>query len=325
MANKRVEFGLTLANRGVVIGATTVDQMLHMSELADNSSVYDWIWVGDSILAKPRLEAVALLSAVAARTKKVRMGPACMASMALRNPIILACQWASLDLISSGRTVFVACTGLGSADAQGKEARTFNMERKDRAPRMEEQIEIFKRLWTEDHVNFKGQFYSFEDVTVEPKPAQKPRPPIWIAHSHKGLPKFIDRARRRTARIADGYMAAQGHPAEYRGTLDAVSAHMREYGRDPQQLSTALYYNININENRQAAFEESTRFLNAYYMTNFKPEVVESWLAYGSPQQCIARLREYADVGIKMITMRLTSWDQMGQLKRCMEEVLPYV
>ena len=58
-------------------------------------------------------------------------------------------------------------------------------------------------------------------------------------------------------------------------------------------------------------------------MTNFKPEVVESWLAYGSPEQCITRLRQGMDVGIKMITMRLTGWDQMGLLKRCMEEVLP--
>ncbi len=325
MANKKVEFGLTLANRGVVIGITTVDQMLRMTEIADSSDVYDWVWVGDSILAKPRLEAVALLSAVAARTKRLRMGPACMASMALRDPIILACQWASLDFISGGRTVFVACTGLGSADAQGKEARTFKMERRDRAPRMEEQIEIFKKLWTEDHVSFNGKYYSFENVTVEPKPAQKPRPPIWIAHSHKGIPKFIDRARRRTARLADGYMAAQGHPEEYRSTLNAITGYMREYGRDPSNLGTALYYNVNVNENRQAGFEESTRFLNAYYMTNFKPEVVESWLAYGSPEQCISRLRQYVDVGIKMITLRLTSWDQMGQLKRCMEEVLPYV
>ena len=106
---------------------------------------------------------------------------------------------------------------------------------------------------------------------------------------------------------------------------NAISGYMREYGRDPNTLSTALYYNININEDRKAAFEESTRFLNAYYMTNFKPEVVESWLAYGSPEQCITRLRQYVDVGIKMITMRLTGWDQMGLLKRCMEEVLPYV
>jgi alkanesulfonate monooxygenase SsuD/methylene tetrahydromethanopterin reductase-like flavin-dependent oxidoreductase (luciferase family) len=324
MASK-AQFGLTLANRGVVIGVTTVEQMLEMSEIADASSVYDWVWVGDSILAKPRLEAVALLSAVAARTKKVKMGPACMASMALRHPITLATQWASLDLISGGRTVFVACTGLGSADAQGKEARTYNMERKDRAPRMEEQIEIFKRLWSEDHVSFKGNYYGFEDVTLQPKPAQKPRPPIWIAHAHKGMPKFIERAQRRTARIADGYMAAQGNPEDYRSTLKSITGFMREYGRDPNTLATSLYYNININEDRKAAFEESTRFLNAYYMTNFKPEVVESWLAYGSPEQCIARLREYIDVGIKVITMRLTGWDQMGQLKRCMEEVLPYV
>ena len=325
MSDKKVEFGLTLANRGVMIGVTTVDQMLEMSKIAEDSKLYDWIWVGDNILAKPRLEAITILSAVAARTKRVRLGPACMASMAIRNPIILATQWASLDLISGGRTVFVACTGLGSADAQGKEARTFGMERKDRAPRMEEEIEILKRLWTEDHVSFTGKYYNFEDVTVEPKPAKKPRPPIWTAHAHKGIPRLIDRARRRTARLSDGYMAAMGHPEEYRGTLEAIHGYMPEYGRDPSKLDTALYYNINVNEDRKAAFEESTRFLNAYYMTNFKPEAVESWLAYGSPEQCVARLRQYVDVGVKMITMRLTSWDQMGQIKRVMEEVLPNV
>ncbi len=60
-------------------------------------------------------------------------------------------------------------------------------------------------------------------------------------------------------------------------------------------------------------------------MTNYKPELVESWLAYGSPEECAARLRQYVGVGIKMITLRLTSWDQMSQLKRLMEEVLPKV
>ena len=325
MAKGKVEFGLTLANRGVLIGITTVEQMLEMTGIAEASKVYDWVWVGDSILAKPRLEAITLLSAVAARTKRLRMGPACMASMALRNPIVLAYQWASLDLISGGRTVLVACTGLGSADLQGNEARAFGMERKDRAPRMEEQIEILKRLWTEDSVSYNGKYYSFEGVTIEPKPAQNPRPPIWTAHAHRGMPKLIERARRRTARLADGYMAANGHPAEYQETVTAIQGHMKEYGRDPGTLDTGLYYNININENRQFAFEESTKFLNAYYMTNFKPEVVKSWLAYGTPEQCIARLREYKEIGIGMITMRLTAWDQMGQLRRCIEEVLPYV
>ncbi len=325
MSDRKVEFGLTLPNRGVIIGVTTVDQMLEMSKIAEDSKLFDWIWVGDNILAKPRLEAITILSAVAARTNRVRLGSACMASMAVRNPIILATQWASLDLISGGRTVFVACTGLGSTDAEEKEARVFGIERKDRAPRMEEEIEILKRLWTEDHVSFTGKYYNFEDVTVEPKPAQKPRPPIWTAHAHKGIPRFIDRARRRTARMSDGYMTGQGHPEEYQETLSVISKYMLEYGRDPSKLGTALYHNINVNEDRKAAFEESTRFLNAYYMTNFKPEALEGWLAYGSPEQCIARLRQYVNVGVKMITMRLTSWDQMRQLKRVIEEVLPNV
>lgn len=60
-------------------------------------------------------------------------------------------------------------------------------------------------------------------------------------------------------------------------------------------------------------------------MNNYKPELVESWLPYGSPEECAARLRQYVGVGIKMITLRLASWDQMGQLKRCMEDVLPRV
>ncbi len=325
MLGEHVEFGLTLANRGVLIGVTTVDQMLAMSELADESKVFDWIWAGDSLLAKPRLEAITILAAVGARTKRVRLGAACMASMALREPILLAYQWASLDLITGGRTALVACTGLGQADPDGREARTFGMERKDRAPRMEEEIEILKRLWTEDHVSFKGKYYSFDDVTIEPKPSQKPRPPIWLAHSHRGIPKFIERTRRRSARLADGYMAALGQPEEYRDTLNTILRYMPEYNRDPSRLDTGLYYNININENREAAFEESTRFLNAYYMTNFKPAAVESWLAYGSPEQCISRLRQYVEVGIKMITLRLTSWDQMGQIRRCIEEVLPFV
>ena len=100
-------FGLTLPNRGVVIGATTVPEMLEMSEWADGAG-WDSVWVGDSIFAKPRLDAIALLGALAARTKRVRLGPACFASTPLRDALILSYQWCCLDLMSNGRTVFVA-------------------------------------------------------------------------------------------------------------------------------------------------------------------------------------------------------------------------
>ena len=97
MSTGKTNFGLTLPNRGVVIGATTVKEMLQMAEWADANEAWDSVWVGDSIFAKPRLDAIALLGALAARTKRVRMGPACFASTPLRDPLILAYQWACLD------------------------------------------------------------------------------------------------------------------------------------------------------------------------------------------------------------------------------------
>ena len=111
MSSQKPKFGLTLPNRGVVIGATTVPEMIEMAEWADGSAAWDSVWVGDSIFAKPRLDAIALLGALAARTQHVRLGPACFASTPLRNALILAYQWASLDLMSGGRTIFVACQG----------------------------------------------------------------------------------------------------------------------------------------------------------------------------------------------------------------------
>ena len=107
-----MRFGLTLPNRGVLFGVTTPEQMLRMAQIADESELFQSVWVGDSLLGKPRMESIALLGGIAARTSRVRLGPACMASFPLRDPVLLAYQWASLDLLSGGRTVLVVCTGI---------------------------------------------------------------------------------------------------------------------------------------------------------------------------------------------------------------------
>lgn len=92
MATARVSFELTLPNRGCRFGATTAAEMLELAETTEASGAFDSVWVGDSIMAKPRLEAVALLAAVAARTRPVRLRPACFASFPLRHPVLLAHQ-----------------------------------------------------------------------------------------------------------------------------------------------------------------------------------------------------------------------------------------
>jgi alkanesulfonate monooxygenase SsuD/methylene tetrahydromethanopterin reductase-like flavin-dependent oxidoreductase (luciferase family) len=97
----------------------------------------------------------------------------------------------------------------------------------------------------------------------------------------------------------------------------------KEEGRDPAALGSALYHNININEDRQAALEESKKFLDTYYTSNFSAKFVEQWTVAGSPKDCIAQLRAYLDAGLGHMALRLTSWDQQGQFGRFVNEVAP--
>src|SRR5207302_7043962 len=102
-------------------GAPTVVELIAVSEQADASGVIASIWVGDSLFAKPRLESLVLLSAIAARTRRVRLGTCCLSTFPLRDPIFLAAQWAALDHVSSGRMILGACVG-GSLPREKAEA-----------------------------------------------------------------------------------------------------------------------------------------------------------------------------------------------------------
>jgi len=320
-----MKFALTLPNRGVLYGVTTPEQMLQMTEVAERSGRFSDAWVGDSLLGKPRMESITLLAGIAARTKRLRIAPACMASFPLRDPVLLAYQWASLDLLAGGRSLLIACTGIVPQAGGALEAAHYGLDNKARVERLVEWITILKRLWTEDEVNFEGKHYRLQGITIEPKPAAKPRPPIWIANNATGPRERIERTHRRVARHADGWQTSLSDPEDVEWRLNDVREKARELGRNPDELETSLYHNINVNENRDAALDESKRFLDTYYTVDFPPERVASWTAAGSPKQCIEHLTVYARMGINTIGLRCTSWDQMGQLRRVIDEVLPYV
>lgn len=318
-----MKIGLTLANRGVVFGAVTVPQMLDLAELADASDCFQSIWVGDSLLGKPRLESIALLAAVAARTHRVRLGTACMASFPLRDPVLLAYQWASLDQIASGRTVLVVCTGIIPQAGGRVEGELYGLERRDRVDRMVEWIKILRLLWTEESASFEGRHYRFQNLTVEPRPAARPHPPIWIASNAVGDVKLVERTHRRVARHADGWQTSLSDPADLVWRLGDIRAKLVEQGRDPEGFEMHLYHNINISEDRDRAYEESKRFLDVYYGEPFTPERVRSWCAAGSPRQCVDQLLTYQRMGFSEVTLRITSWDQKAQFQRLVDEVLP--
>lgn len=324
MTHRKTQFGLTLPNRGVITGATTVDEMLALAEKAEEAG-WDSVWVGDSIFAKPRLDALVLLGALAARTKRVKLGPACFASTPLRDALLLAYQWISLDFLSNGRTIFVSCQGQGTTGG-GKFAEEFAAFRIDPASRMrrqEEAIEILRLTSSQEHVSYQGEYNQFTDITVLPRPIQQPIP-IWVtANPDARKPKLAERALRRVAKYGDGWMTTGNTPESLAQNLEAIRQYAREEGRElGPDFEVGLYYNINVNEDYEAAFQESKRFLDTYYTTDYSREYLENWVALGSPQRCIDKLQAFIDAGATTITLRLTGYNQDHQFARVTNEVL---
>src|SRR5574342_1283485 len=222
----RASFGLTLANRGVIIGAVKARDLIEMTRRAENSGAFDAVWVGDSLLAKPRLESVALLSALAVVTKKVRLAVGCMATFPQRHPALLAQQWTSLDVISGGRAWLAVCLGGPNEQsaAQALEHRVMGIKDSERVARLEEGIVILRKLFHEEKASHQGRCYEFEGVTIQPRPVQNPLP-IWIASNPTGLTwkdgasaptAAVERGLRRVAKFADGWMTNKVTPEEFK-------------------------------------------------------------------------------------------------------------
>ena len=320
MKNDHLSFGFTLPQRGVLFGVASWPDLVQMARAVDANPLFDSIWVGDSIMAKPRPESIGLLGALASATSRVRLGVGCMASFPIRDPILFALQWATLDLISNGRMLLAACTGIVAGGVSAKEGALWAISDAQRGNRMAENMTICRRLWSENDVTFSGKYRSFTDVTISPRPIQQPCP-IWIAANP--TPPQTEKPLRRVARIADGWMTAQPWPGLLRENWTKLSEYLKDEGRDPSAFPTMEYHNININADRKAALEESKRFLDEYYGPVFAPPMVEAWTAAGSPAQCIEDLRQLRRDGAKAITLRITSWDQKGQYERLVNEVLP--
>ena len=326
-------FGLILANRAVVLGAVKARDLLDIAVEGERSGVFDAVWVGDSLLAKPRLESVTLLSALAGVTERVRLAVGCMATFVHRHPVMLAQQWASLDVLSGGRALLAVC--LGGPDsanaAQAAEHAVMGIASGERVERLEEGIVVLRALFGGKGASHAGRFYRFDNVTLEPRPVQDPCP-IWIASNPTGLTwkggasasdAAVERGLRRVARYADGWMTNKLSPAEFAQQFARIRAMAREEGRDPAALGSALYHNINVNEDRAAALAESKAFLDAYYTARFSPQFVEQWTVAGGPKECAAQLRAYFEAGLGHMALRLASWDQRGQLARFLGEVAP--
>jgi alkanesulfonate monooxygenase SsuD/methylene tetrahydromethanopterin reductase-like flavin-dependent oxidoreductase (luciferase family) len=327
MSDKKTTFGLTLSNRALVTLGTKPKELIDMAVQAENTGEIEAIWVGDSILSKPRLECIPLLGALASHTSRVKLGVACMATIAQRNPVLLALQWASLDVLSAGRTWLAACMGYpaGQHPMAAKELEVMGVESKERSVRLEEMIQALRILWSDEHASFHGKYYSFDDVNLLPKPAQQPCP-IYIAgtpRSNQIGDRGVARSLRRIARFADGWMTNQIELERFRDYRERLRDMLIEEGRDPSAFETILYYGICVNADREQAFCQAKTFLDAYYQKEFTKQGVQIWNACGPVEHCVESVRGFINAGVDHVTIRPIGDDLSEQLRIYLEEVLP--
>ena len=324
----RAKFGLSLSNRAVLFDWATMDDLIEAAVFAEQSGYFSGVWVGDNLLSKPRVESIVTLSAIAARTERVSLGTICLASFPMRDPVLLAIQWASLDVLSRGRTILAVCNGASASDGPqfAQELENMDVASRDRVGRLVEGVQLLRRLWSEERVTHRGRFYSFNDLEALPKPVQR-SVPILIAANPKEQrldDPVVDRILRRVATYGDGWQTDATPVETFRQRFERIREYAESQGKDPSKLESCLHLMVNINDDRQQALKEAQHFLQSYYGAGtVSQEKADLWLACGSPEAVVEKIQAYIDAGCTMPVLRFVSPDLKGQLRRCIEEVLP--
>ncbi|MEK7214419.1 MAG: TIGR03619 family F420-dependent LLM class oxidoreductase, partial [Chloroflexota bacterium] len=181
---------------------------------------WDSLWLSDRLVSdQMNLEPVTALAAAAARTKTMKFGTSVLA-LAIRNPVMLAKELATVDYLSGGR--LLPAVGLGGDDEREYEATGGS--KKERAGRTDEAIGLMRRLWTEDHVTHHGRYFQLSDVSIRPRPLFKPHPPMWIG----GRTEY---AWRRVAAVGDGWLTSSVTPPEAAAGINGIKAELAVNGR----------------------------------------------------------------------------------------------
>ena len=315
MVNSETAFGYLLPTREVIMapGAPDFASMINLAERAEGFG-FDSVWCGDSVLARPRLEAISTLAAIAGRTKRVKLGTAVFLP-ALRNPVVLANEVANLDIVSQGRVIF----GVGIASKTPTVEKEFDacgVSFRHRVSIFEECVTIMRQLWTEPEVNFQGRHFQLDGVSLGLKPVQKGGVPIWMAAS-------AEKPQRRMLKMGDGWFPNATSPEAYTEGWHQIKTLANESGRQAGQLHKALYTTVNINEDKTQADKEMREFIEGYYGMPFENMARTQSVFTGNIQDVIGWLKSFVDVGVQTIVIRFGSPDQSSQLELCGKEVLP--
>jgi probable F420-dependent oxidoreductase len=271
----------------------------------------DSLWQTDRIVSRePILECMSVMAALAGRTRRLKFGVNVL-SLALRDPVLIAKQCATIDFLSEGR--LLPAFGIGSP--LGPEWRTLNLDTKTRGRKTDEALEIIGRLWREETVDFEGVHNRLSGASISPKPVQ-PDLPMWIGGSSEA-------AIRRTARFGTGWQAGAETPdqvaAVIAGIRDAAALEGRTIDDDHYGAGIPFRFGRPDDPGLDRLFEAYRK------RTGRDPS---RYFAIGDAEDVVARIAAYVEAGVSKFILRPAARgddEMLAQTRRLIEDVLPLV
>jgi probable F420-dependent oxidoreductase len=323
-----MRFGLRLPSYALGVEPTSLADMGTYLRRAEDLGFESALLIDHLLVAPPAyrttwLEPVSLLSALAGVTRTMRLGTLVLV-LPFRDPVAFAKEWATLDWLSGGRSIL----GVGVGWHEGEFA-ALRIPFRERGRRMNEMLESITALWAGDHVTYEGQFYRFEDLSIDPKPLQQPHPPIWIGGgtqpSEKIYGQQVDTVRpvlRRIAKYAATWVPHSSATAEMVASDWAIiREEMAGFGRDPDEL-TKVYSNfVYVLRPGESADAAAARF------RVFSGMDLDYWREFyllGEAEEVADRIRGKVEAlgGVEHVILNPLDWDP-ATLEVLASDVLP--
>jgi probable F420-dependent oxidoreductase len=274
---------------------------------------FESVWTGDHVsFHGPIHESLTLLATFVPITRRIRLGTA-VYLLALRAPAIAAKAAASLDVLSGGRLIF----GVGVGGENPKEFELCGVPHRERGARVTEGIEVVRALWRDTPATFQGRFTRFESVSIDPKPVQRPGPPIWIGGRS-------DAALTRAGRQGDGWVSYVVQPERYAQSVDKIRAAAQASGRSLGEFAFGHLGFITVGRDWESAKAVWAQFLSQRYAQDFEP-LARKYGIIGTPEQCAEQIARFEAAGCNYLIVNAIGdpKDERDQIERIAADVLP--
>jgi len=277
---------------------------------------YDSVFAGDHVaFTSPIIDPLTEIAFWGAIEPRLTFGTS-VYLLPLRHPTIVAKLVATLDrLLGAGRFIF----GVGVGGEFPPEYEACGVPIKQRGVRTNEAIEIIRRLWTEPRVAHRGKYFSFGEISMQPRPLTPGGPPIWIGGR-------AEAALKRAARLGDGWIPYVVPPRRFAEGLDFIGAEAQRAGRKIERFGTALFIFCTMGSSFESALKVSAEHLSRRYAMDFR-EAARRYAALGTPDDVAAKIADFRKSGARefLIDMIAPYEERDAMLERFAREVIPLV